>query len=107
VVTGEASSQTVHDYLVEILKVCRDRGCRRILIEERLTGPRLKPLEILQVLTEISDLVHGDAPVTAFVDIYAEGDLMQFAEDVAVNRGLFGKVFTTVAEAERWIAQEP
>lgn len=40
----------------------------------------------------------------AFVDLNAQGDLMQFAETVAVNRGLPVNVFPTVAEAEAWLA---
>ena len=39
----------------------------------------------------------------AYVDVNAEGDLMQFAETVAVNRGFPVKMFATVADAEHWL----
>jgi hypothetical protein len=41
----------------------------------------------------------------AYVDVNAQGSLMKFAEDVAVNRGVRVRVFGTVAEAERWLRQ--
>jgi hypothetical protein len=45
------------------------------------------------------------APSIAYVDVNAQGSLMKFAEDVAVNRGLRVRVFGTVADAERWLRQ--
>jgi hypothetical protein len=44
-------------------------------------------------------------PAIAYVDVNAQGPLMKFAEDVAVNRGVRVRVFGTVAEAERWLRQ--
>ena len=41
----------------------------------------------------------------AYVDVNAQGALMKFAEDVAVNRGVRVRVFGTVADAERWLRQ--
>jgi hypothetical protein len=39
----------------------------------------------------------------AHVDVYAEGELMKFAESVAVNRGVPVMVFASVGEAELWL----
>jgi hypothetical protein len=39
----------------------------------------------------------------AYVDVHAEGNLMQFAETVAVNRGVRVAVFSTVADAAKWL----
>jgi hypothetical protein len=39
----------------------------------------------------------------AYVDVNAEGDLMKFAEDVAVNRFLRVAVFSSVPDAELWL----
>jgi len=39
----------------------------------------------------------------AYVDVNAKGKLMQFAEDVAFNRGMPVKVFATVDAAEKWL----
>jgi hypothetical protein len=43
----------------------------------------------------------------AFVDVNRQGDLMEFAETVAVNRSFPLKVFATVDEAERWLLSAP
>jgi hypothetical protein len=42
-----------------------------------------------------------------YVDLNAEGDVMRFAEDVAVNRGFPVKIFPTVAAAEEWLLSMP
>jgi hypothetical protein len=47
--------------------------------------------------------VRGCFEAIAYVDVNAEGDLMKFAETVAVNRSLPVRVFSTVGEAERWL----
>jgi hypothetical protein len=39
----------------------------------------------------------------AYVDVNAGGDMMKFAENVALNRGIPVRLFATVAEAEKWI----
>jgi hypothetical protein len=41
----------------------------------------------------------------AYVDINPEHNAndMEFAEDVAVNRGVFVRVFSTIHEAEQWL----
>jgi hypothetical protein len=43
----------------------------------------------------------------ACVDVNAEGDLIKFAEDVAVNRSVPVRTFATVAEAEQWLRERP
>jgi hypothetical protein len=42
----------------------------------------------------------------AYVDVNAEGDLMKFAETVAVNRGVPVAVFPTVADAKKWLEKK-
>ena len=39
----------------------------------------------------------------AYVDVNATGDLMGFAENVAVNRAIPVRVFASVAAAEEWL----
>jgi len=106
-VTGQNSPENTRAYLGDILRECQARGCQRLLIEEKLEGPLLKGLEIYQIASELSQKAQGILRTVAFVDEGGEGEALQFAEDVAVNRGLFGKVFRSLTEAEGWIAQEP
>ena len=43
----------------------------------------------------------------AFYDRYAEQqDLNEFGELVAVNRGLYGKIFNNIDEAKNWLLFE-
>lgn len=106
IVTGRNSRENVVRYLEEILRECTARSCFRVLIEERLDGPRLGTLAVFQIASEGSSKARGVLKVIAYVDVNAEGDLMQFAETVAVNRGLPVVVFSTVADAEKWLMNE-
>lgn len=74
-----------------------------MLIEERLEGPRLGTLDVFFVVSEGSSRAFGKMRAIAYVDVYAKGDLMRFAETVAVNRAVPVRVFSTVAEAEGWL----
>lgn len=100
VVTGRNTRENVVRYLAEVRRECQARGCTRLLIEERLEGPRLDRGDVF-------DVASGGAapglPLIAYVDVNAQGTLMNFAEDVAFNRGVRIRVFGSVPEAERWL----
>jgi hypothetical protein len=104
--TGRNSKENVVRYLEETLRECIARSCFRVLIEERLVGPRLGTLDVFQIASEESSKARGVLKAIAYVDVNAEGDLMQFAETVAVNRALPVVVFPTVADAEKWLLNE-
>jgi hypothetical protein len=106
IVTGHNSRENVARYLEEILRECIARKCFRVLIEERLEGPRLGTLDVFEIVSQGSNRALGILKAIAYVDVNAEGDLMQFAETVAVNRALPVTVFSTVADAERWLLDE-
>ncbi|WP_455220735.1 hypothetical protein [Kaarinaea lacus] len=103
IVTGKNSKKNVMQYLQEILHECQTRKCTKVLIEERLTGPRLKMFPVFEVAKSGSIEVLGHFEAIAYVDVNARGDLMQFAETVATNRGIPVTVFSTVAEAQSWL----
>lgn len=105
-VTGQNSMENVKRYLEEILQKCKDTKCSYLLIEEQLEGPRLDTLKVYEIASEGSIQARGFFKAIAYVDINAEGDLMQFAEIVALNRFLPVKVFKTVAEAEKWLIEK-
>ncbi len=106
IVTGRNTRENVARYLEELHGECIARNCFRVLVEERLEGPRLGAMDVFQIVAEGSGKV--DRPYTAFayVDVNAKGELMQFAETVAVNRGLPVVVFATVADAEKWVLKD-
>ena len=103
VVTGQNNKENISRYLEEVLHECITRDCSRVLIEERLEGPRLGTLDVFQIAVEGSDKALGKMRAIAYVDVYAKGDMMKFAETVALNRGLPIAILPTVAEAESWL----
>jgi hypothetical protein len=105
-VTGRNSSENVMRYMEEVIRECTARRCFRVLIEERLEGPRLGMIEVFGMVSRGSALFQRTVEAMAYVDLNAEGDVMRFAEDVAVNRGFPVKVFSTAAAAEAWLQQE-
>jgi hypothetical protein len=72
-------------------------------MEERLEGARLRAMDVFDIVSQGSDRARGKIQAFAYVDVKAEGDLMHFAETVALNRGLPVALFPTVADAERWL----
>jgi hypothetical protein len=103
IVTGMNSKENVAGYLEEIQRECTARNCFRVLIEERLEGPRLSTMGVFQIASDASSRVQQPFEAIAYVDVNAEGNLMDFAETVAVNRGLPVRVFSSVSEAEKWL----
>lgn len=105
VIGGRNTRENVQGYLQEVMRECLARGCGRVLIEERLDGPRLGSSDVFDIAAEGAMRGATTLAAIAYVDVNAQGSLMKFAEDVAVNRGVRVRVFGTVAEAERWLRQ--
>jgi urocanate hydratase len=104
-VTGTNSKENVAAYLEELRRECYARNSFRVLIEERLEGPRLRTMEVYQIVSE-GGLSQVRIDAMAYVDVNAEGDLMKFAETLAVNRGLPVRLFSSVANARKWLSEE-
>ena len=104
IVTGINSRETVAQYLEEVALKCAARGCTRVLIEERLDGPRLGTTDVYVVASSSAPAGAAVFEAIAYVDVNAAGGLMKFAEDVAANRSAPVKVFASVAQAEVWLA---
>ena len=105
IVTGRNTKENVAAYMDEVLSECQARRSSRVLIEERLEGPRLQTLDVFQVASEGSSRAFGKLKAVAYVDVHAAGDLMRFAETVAVNRAMPVTVFQTVADARKWLLE--
>lgn len=103
-VEGENDSAEVTTlYWREIVAKCTENDTRKLMVEEDLPGG---PSE-----TEVYHLASGLSKLglyrikIAFVDRHLDQqDLNQFAELVAVNRGINGKIFNNVDDAEKWLA---
>lgn len=107
VITGENSAENVRNYLQQVQRECELRQCPRVLIEERLEGPRLGIVDVYRIVSEKIVRALGQVEVIAYVDVNAEGDLMKFAEDLASNRIMPVAVFASVADAELWLQHLP
>ena len=105
IVSGDNTRDNVARYLHELRRECISRNCARLLIEERLAGARLPLVDVFQVVVEESERAAGLFQAIAYVDVNAGGDLMKFAESLAVERGIPVRLFATVAEAERWLTR--
>jgi|SRR5208337_5389281 len=103
VVTGLNTKENVARYIEEIRRECTVRDCFRVLIEERLEGPRLSTTDVFQIIAKESTHPRANFTAIAYVDVNAEGDLMKFAETVAVNRGFPVRVFSSVPDAAKWL----
>jgi hypothetical protein len=107
VVTGRNEAATVADYLAALHRECLARRCFRLLIEERLEGPRLDTFPVYEIVSQGSTRARGVIGAIAYVDLNAQGELMAFAENVAVNRGLSVRVFSSVNAAREWLLSLP
>jgi hypothetical protein len=103
VINGMNSKKNVESYLKEVILECKSRNFTRVLIEEHLNGPRLGAMDVYQIVSDISSVFQGYIKSLAYVDMNAKGDLMHFAETVALNRNAPAAVFSTVGEAEQWL----
>ncbi|MBV9346191.1 MAG: hypothetical protein JO341_09520 [Gammaproteobacteria bacterium] len=105
-VTGTNTPEAVAGYLQEVHQECVRRRCFRVLIEEHLEGPRLSAFPVFKIAAEGSARSSDIIEALAYVDAHATGDLMQFAQNVARNRGMHVAVFASVAEARAWLQRQ-
>jgi len=104
-VTGSSSRASVEQYIKEVLAECKKRQCSRLLIEECLKGPRLEGMDVFAMASEGSMAALGVFDAVAYVDPKM-GNLKDFAESVAVNRGLPISLFFSVEEAVHWLQEQ-
>jgi hypothetical protein len=106
IVTGQNSKDTILGYVLEIHHECTVRNCFRVLIEERLSGPRLSIIDVFELVLNGTDKYRGIFEAIAYVDVNAVNDSMKFAEDACVNRALPIAVFSNVSDAEQWLTNK-
>lgn len=92
-------------YWTEIAEYCRVHEVRAVLVVEEI-AERAAVLDIYEVAAGLVALGFANIRI-AFVDRNAdELPMMQFAETVARNRGIDGRVFASEADAQAWLAHE-
>ncbi len=102
-VEGDTDSYEIsRAFWTEIADEVRRSNANRVLIDENIEQS-VSMAEVFQLASELPKMGFGSTRV-AFVDRYLDQqELNAFGELVAVNRGLSGKVFNDVAEAESWL----
>ncbi len=87
--------------VLEIAKVCRERKAEKLLVEHEVPGA-LTSTEIYNIAKELPDLFLGVQVAFVIHDATVPVN-PEFLQLVARNRGANGRLFETVAEAERWL----
>ncbi len=101
-VTGINSRETAKRYLDDIRQACVERDCFHVLVEECLEGPRLGAMEVFSIVSEGSIKSLGQFEAIACVD-QKMGETSEFAETIAVNRGMPVTVFNNTDDAREWL----
>ncbi|HQU84036.1 MAG TPA: hypothetical protein PKY59_12955 [Pyrinomonadaceae bacterium] len=102
-VTGKRDSYEIsYYYWTKIVEKCRETGWKKVLVEEDI--PEVVSIaDGYKLASEIAKMGFTGVKV-AFFDCYADHlDLNEFTALVAVNRGLYAKVFNDFDEAEKWL----
>ena len=104
-ITGANTAENVAGYLSDIIDECRRTECYRILVDEQLTGPRLEASDVFEIASTGAIKALGIFQAVAYVDPQM-GDMADFAETVAINRGMPVKIFTSVEQARKWLLRQ-
>ena len=102
-ISGEEDSLSCSlEYWRRVIAECHARGLKALLVEESFPN-QLSTMEIFTITSTIPKLGSEGLKI-AFIDAEAEhSKLNLFGETVAVNRGVFGRVFPTPEEAAAWL----
>ena len=103
-VSGKKDSVEIStQYWNEIAGECRKTNYKKVLVEEDIPQAVASVFELYQFASQLPKLGFAGIYI-AFVDRYIEqNELNEFVELVAGNRGLKGRVFNDVGEAEKWL----
>jgi hypothetical protein len=91
-------------FLEEAYSACVKSGRSAVLLEMQFSGPSLDTARIYDVLSQrVADgrKLRKIAYVQGTIDDPA---MPYFAETVAMNRGVNGRLFQSVAAAEQWLS---
>lgn len=101
-VTGTNSRATVNEYMDDIVAACEKHDCFRVLINEQLSGPRMEVMDVFRLASDGAMRLLGKFEAIAYVD-EAMGEMGDFVESVAINRGMPLAFFSNVDDATVWI----
>jgi hypothetical protein len=103
--TGSHSAQNVLRFLAEAYEECVKRGHASVLLEVNFTGPSLDVTSIYRVISQrVADATK--LAKVAYVDTSGrDAGRKEFAESVALNRGVNVRLFTGLEAAREWLGE--
>ena len=103
-VSGEECMEVSLAYWQEILDACRRLNYHKIIIEENLQGTA-STIDYYEFGKALSTMTQDLGLKIAFIDRNAEHTQENiFAENVAINRGLYAKLCNSIEEAKVWLS---
>ena len=104
-VTGTHNAENVARFLREVREACAAQGVSAVLLEVKLSGPSLATGSIFSVISKESAEGRLLRKV-AYIDASDRDPAkIKFAETVALNRGVNVRLFASVEDAGRWLAE--
>lgn len=102
-VTGKEDSRDISlSYWTRVAEERKAHNYDKVLVDEDL-GEQPELIDIYEIAAFLSEMGFAGATI-AFVDRQMDHlEYNKFAETVAVNRGLRGRVFIDYDEAEKWL----
>lgn len=104
-VTGTKNLDTICAIHDDICEASRRLGFSRLLVEERLDGPPLSTFDLYDVVDRASRHGARKYDAIAYVDESRNANL-EFAETVAVNRGMAVVAFDSLDAARSWLREQ-
>ncbi len=102
-VTGENDNYEIsRRYWLEVAEHCRRTNSKKILIDEDIKEDA-SLADVYQLASELPQMGFFGVRIAFFDRYAAHQDLNEFGELVAINRGLYGKIFNNFDEAETWL----
>jgi hypothetical protein len=86
-----------------IANACKESCINKVLITQTADVRELTTMEMFTFATELHDLGFTGFYIAFHDEEVAKHPNNLFGETVAVNRGIIGKVFLNLEEAEEWI----
>lgn len=100
-ISGEYNRADFTSYAALILKECGKHDIYKVLVNAlQITGTDLSIMERYIVGEAVAQLFPSTIKLAV---VWPEEDINKFAETVAVNRGVFVRVFPNIAAAEHWL----
>jgi hypothetical protein len=103
IISGQEDSLAVSlEYWRRVIAECNKRSFKKLLVEENFPN-QLSVTDIFEITSTIPGMGSKGLKI-AFVDQESlRSELNLFGETVAKNRGVYGRVFQTRAEAIAWL----